>query len=205
MSSNNVLDVSKKENSSKKLENNTGNANNDNANNDNANTGDANTGDANTGNANNDNATDALDETMEPDIDYLFSDLLLSMHKFKQEFSNLQTKMKNLEKICKKEKRKYNKIAGKQNKGNKAPSGFAKPTTISEELCSFMNLEPGTKVARTEVTQFITKYIKDNNLQKISDKRYIIPNEALHKLWNTKDDDEVTFFTIQSHMNRHYI
>ena len=68
-----------------------------------------------------------------------------------------------------------------------------------------MNLEPGTKVARTEVTQFITKYIKDNNLQKISDKRYIIPNEALHKLWNTKDDDEVTFFTIQSHMNRHYI
>ena len=164
MSSNNVLDVSKKENSSKKLENNTGDANTGDANTGNANTGNANTGDANndnanTGNANNDNAgnaTDALDETMEPDIDYLFSDLLLSMHKFKQEFSNLQTKMKNLEKICKKEKRKYNKIAGKQNKGNKAPSGFAKPTTISEELCSFMNLEPGTKVARTEVTQFIT-------------------------------------------------
>tara|TARA_Y100000741_G_scaffold364394_1_gene355277 strand:+ start:840 stop:1472 length:633 start_codon:yes stop_codon:yes gene_type:complete len=148
--------------------------------------------------------TDSGTDT-EQDSDILFNDLLLTMNKFKQDFSNLQTKIKNLEKVCKKEKKKYNKLAGKQNKGNKAPSGFAKPTNISDELCHFMDRETGSKVARTEVTQFITKYIEKHDLQKKTNRQYIIPNEPLQKLWDTKDGEEVTYFTIQRHMNRHFI
>jgi chromatin remodeling complex protein RSC6 len=141
----------------------------------------------------------------DPDSETLFHDLAIIMQKFKQDFSNIQNKLKNLEKVCKKEKKIYNKLVGKQNKGNKAPSGFAKPTNISDELCSFMNRDTGSKIARTEVTQFITKYIEQHDLQKKTNRQYIIPNEALQKLWDTKDGEEVTYFTIQRHMNRHFI
>jgi len=145
------------------------------------------------------------DSAQDSDIDVLFNDIILCMHNFKQDFSNLQAKIKNIERVCKKERKKYCKMAGKQNKGNKAPSGFAKPTNISDELCIFMNRDCGTQIARTEVTQFITKYINDNDLQNPSNRQHIIPNEPLIKLWNTKENEEITYFTIQRHMNRHYI
>ena len=142
----------------------------------------------------------------EPNMEDMFNDIFLSMHKFKQEFTTIQAKLKNLEKSYKKEKKKYEKIAGKQNKGNKAPGGFAKPTLISDELCEFMNCEKGTKVARTEVTQYISKYIEQNNLQNKNKRQYIIPDEALIKLWDVKNNnEEITYFNIQRLMNRHYI
>ena len=68
-----------------------------------------------------------------------------------------------------------------------------------------MNRECGTMIARTEVTQFIAKYIEENDLQNKTNRQQIIPNDALHHLWSTKDGDEITYFTIQRHMNRHFI
>ena len=51
------------------------------------------------------------------------------------------------------------------------PSGFAKPTYLSPELCTFLNVEKGTELARTEVTKRILQYVKDNNLQNQSNGR----------------------------------
>ena len=50
----------------------------------------------------------------------------------------------------------------KSKKGNvkKEPSGFAKPTLISNELCDFLSKPNGTEMARTEVTKYLTQYIK---------------------------------------------
>ena len=45
------------------------------------------------------------------------------------------------------------------------PSGFAKPSLISDALCEFLGKPKGTEMARTSVTSFITEYIKNNNLQ----------------------------------------
>ena len=42
------------------------------------------------------------------------------------------------------------------------PSGFAKPTVLSPAMSEFLGSDPETKLARTEVTRLITKYIKDN-------------------------------------------
>jgi len=57
-------------------------------------------------------------------------------------------------------KKKYKNM---KTKSKRKPSGFCKPTEISNELCSFMNKPKGSLVARTEATLFITKYIRDNN------------------------------------------
>ena len=59
----------------------------------------------------------------------------------------------------------------KMNRKVKKPSGFAKPVCISKELCEFLDKPEGTTMARTEVTRFIIKYIKDNNLQAQSEKK----------------------------------
>ena len=92
-----------------------------------------------------------------------------------------------------------------KNKGNKNPSGFATPTKITKELCAFMNKEEGTKIARTEVTSALSSYIKENNLQNQSNKKFILPDEKLKSLLGLTDDDKLTYFTLQKYMNKHFI
>ena len=54
-----------------------------------------------------------------------------------------------------------------------------------------MNKEKGTKVARTEVTQYIIEYIRQKGLQKSGNRKFIKPDEKLATLLDVKDDDEV--------------
>lgn len=61
------------------------------------------------------------------------------------------------------------------------------------------------EVARTNVTQYLINYIKKNNLQSEENKKYIKPDEKLNKLLNIREEDEVTYFNIQSYMNKHFI
>jgi chromatin remodeling complex protein RSC6 len=103
--------------------------------------------------------------------------------------------MKTLQREAKKNK----------NKGNRKPSGFAVPTKITDQLCEFMNKEKGTMVARTEVTQYIIEYIRENQLQKDGNRKFITPDIKLATLLDVKDDDEVTYFNIQRYMNKHFV
>ena len=91
-----------------------------------------------------------------------------------------------------------------EEKANRAPSGFAKPTIISDELCSFLGKPIGTEVARTEVTKFLSLYIKEHKLQDTVNKKVIHPDAKLKALLNCSDSDELTFFTIQKYMKGHF-
>ena len=90
------------------------------------------------------------------------------------------------------------------NKPKRAPSGFAKPALISSQLCTFLGKSEGTEMARTEVTKFLTKYIKENNLQDPSNKRRILPDKKLGKLLNAGKGEEVTYFNLQKYMKVHF-
>jgi chromatin remodeling complex protein RSC6 len=68
-----------------------------------------------------------------------------------------------------------------------------------------MNKEKGTMVARTEVTQYIIEYIRQNALQKDGNRKFIKPDVKLATLLDVKDDDEVTYFNIQRYMNKHFV
>ena len=85
----------------------------------------------------------------------------------------------------------------------KNPSGFAKPSEISSQLCSFLDKPPGTKIARTEVTRHLINYIKEHKLQDSKNKRSICPDTKLKKLLDVKDN--ITFFSIQGLMNKHFL
>jgi len=117
----------------------------------------------------------------------------------------LQNQVRTLERSVKKNMKSLQRDAKKnRNKGNRKPSGFAVPTNISNELCDFMKKPHGSKVARTEVTQYVIQYIKDNNLQNAENRKVIKPNKALRSLLASKTKDEVTYFNIQRYMNRHF-
>ena len=121
-------------------------------------------------------------------------------------FSSLKADYKTLEKQVLKEARAMDKVNAKRNrnKGSRAPSGFAKPALISDELCSFLGKPPQTEMARTEVTKHLTTYIKEHQLQDQANKRKILPDAKLKKLLNLKASDEVTYFNLQKYMKVHF-
>lgn len=86
----------------------------------------------------------------------------------------------------------------------KAPSGITKPTVVSEAMCAFMDKPKGTLIARTEVTKFITNYIKTNNLKDPVSKRNINPDAKLRSLLSIPTTETLTYFNLQKYMTTHF-
>lgn len=155
----------------------------------------------------NNNDVEVASENIKSDaITEQFSGVLNTLSTFRQSITALQMQIRGLEKTVRKEMKGLQKEAQKnKNKGNRKPSGFAKPTKVSDELCSFMGEPNGTEIARTEVTQYLIKYIKDNNLQFTDNKKRIVPDDTLKNLLGVTEEDEVTYFNLQKLMNKHFI
>ena len=136
-----------------------------------------------------------------------FNNIKESLTTFKTSINAFQTQIKFLEKGVKKELKMVKSKIKKKSSIKRKPSGFAVPSLISDELCKFMEKEPNTKIARTEVTKFVIQYIKDNSLQYTENKKIIIPDKKLSKLLAVENQDEIviTYFNIQRYMNRHFI
>ena len=135
-----------------------------------------------------------------------FEGIIQTLSTFRQSITALQTQIRGLEKSVRKEMKSLQKEAAKnRNKGNRRPSGFAKPSKVSAELCTFMKKDAGTEIARTEVTQYLIQYIKDNGLQFEGNKKIIVPDATLKKLLSVKDGEEVTYFNLQRLMNKHFV
>jgi chromatin remodeling complex protein RSC6 len=123
----------------------------------------------------------------------------------KNSLDDITKDMKTFEKLIKKFVSKYIKKETKPKKPRKK-SGFALPVSISDDLCEFMELEKGSKVARTQVTQYLSTYIKDNNLINPENKKIIVPDAKLSKLLGDDISDiELTYFNIQTFMNKHFL
>lgn len=152
---------------------------------------------------------DAPEAPAEESTDHIgkqFEGIIQTLGTFRQSITALQTQIRGLEKSVRKEMKTLQKEAAKnRNKGNRRPSGFAKPSKVSSELCTFMKKDVGTEIARTEVTQYLIQYIKDNGLQFAGNKKIIMPDSTLKKLLAVKDGEEVTYFNLQRLMNRHFI
>ena len=137
-------------------------------------------------------------------FDSICSEVLMLQDQLK----NLNKKLRDLQKNTKKTMKELSKkITKKKNKSlsnkERQPSGFAKPSLLSDKLCTFLNINNDKMLARTEVTKKITNYIKENNLQKPENKKIILCDEKLGDLLNA-GDEEVTYFNLQKWMKVHY-
>lgn len=119
--------------------------------------------------------------------------------------ASLKTEYRTLEKAWSKELRTSQKTnKRKKRSGNRAPSGFVKPTKISSELASFLEKPEGTEMARTTVTREINAYIRTNLLQDKSNGRKINPDAKLAALLKLGKTDELTYFNLQKFMSPHF-
>jgi len=104
-------------------------------------------------------------------------------------------------------------------------AGFTSPTYLSNAMCHFLDVPPGTMESRTEVTRSAIVYIQSNSLQDNQNRKVIHPDAKLLALVGTEAErlsrmeqralvrpsrnlnvtSELTFFNLQLHLNQHFL
>jgi chromatin remodeling complex protein RSC6 len=150
----------------------------------------------------------ALDLAAETDASLLeqSNEFLAKLGQLNALLSSLKTEFKVLDKKWSRELKSAQKLSSKRKRkaGNRAPSGFVKPTRISDELATFLGKTKGVEMARTAVTRDINTYIRDNKLQDEKNGRKINPDSKLAALLKLKKTDELTYFNLQKYMSHHF-
>lgn len=120
--------------------------------------------------------------------------------------SALRAQFKVIEKVMLKELKAANKSSKRVKRaGNRQPSGFIRPTLISDELAEFLGKPSGTEIARTEVSKELNQYIRANSLQDKQNGRRIVPDAKLATLLRMTPEDVLTYFNLQRYMKPHFI
>jgi upstream activation factor subunit UAF30 len=136
----------------------------------------------------------------------IFSEFSGRLNQLSSQFTSLKNDFRGLEKRALRELKALQKLSAKKQRKstNRQPSGFVKPTKISTELATFLGKEPGTEMARTEVTREINKYIRAHNLQDAENGRKINPDKSLRTLLKIPKEEQLTYFNLQRYMSPHF-
>ena len=116
------------------------------------------------------------------------------------EAKRLEKKAARVQKLADKRRRRKV-VEGEEGKPARV-SIFQIPTNISPALCAFMGRPAGSQESRSNVTKFITGYVKEHNLK---NKHDILADAKLLKLLNLKAEDKLTYFNLQKYLNVHYL
>jgi len=121
--------------------------------------------------------------------------------------SAVKTDYKTLEKTINRELKNAQKSSRRKkvSSGNRQPSGFVKPTRISDELAFFLGKASGVEMARTEVSKEINAYIRANSLQDKANGRKINADHKLSGLLKLSAQDELTYFNLQRFLKHHFV
>jgi len=121
--------------------------------------------------------------------------------------SSMKADYKLLEKSVSRELKAASKSkkAKKASSGNRQPSGFVKPSVISDELIAFLGKEAGTMMSRVEVSKGINAYITANSLKDKVSGRQINPDVKLATLLKIGKDEVLTYFNLQKYLKIHFV
>jgi len=115
----------------------------------------------------------------------------------------LKSNVKNIAKISSRVSKNADKSSKKKKNAKSRPSGFEKPTLISDELALFFGKDLGSLMARTDVSKHIHDYVMQHKLQNEKNRRIIHPDAKLKKLLNV-NNDELTYFNLQKYLKFHF-
>ena len=144
--------------------------------------------------------------TIVPQISGEFLEFMTKLQTVNSLISSLKADFRQLEKKAIRELKAAEKASQKRKRkqGNRSPSGFVKPTKISDELANFLGKDKGSEMARTEVTREINAYIREHKLQDKDNGRVIKADKKLSSLLKLKTTDELTYFNLQKYMSPHF-
>ena len=151
---------------------------------------------------------EAAAEVEEEKIETKVKALTARLVKMREELSELISESKRLEKAAAKvqkiaDKRRRRKAPAEGEEGKPARvSFFQVPTGISPALCAFLGRPAGSLESRSNVTKFITGYVKEHQLM---NKRDINADAKLLALLGLKEGDKLTYFNLQKYLNTHYL
>jgi chromatin remodeling complex protein RSC6 len=155
-----------------------------------------------------DTVFDTPTDTIVADVDFaaISTEFLAKLNQLSALIGSLKTEYRSLEKKWTREIKTAQKTNAKRKRksGNRQPSGFVKPTKISDELAKFLEKPVGSEMARTDVTREINKYIRSHSLQDKENGRKINPDAKLQTLLKLKKTDELTYFNLQRYMSPHF-
>ena len=101
------------------------------------------------------------------------------------------------------------KKAKREGEEAREPCGIRAPTLISDSMCSFLGCPTGTRLPRTDVTKLVTDYIKKNNLQIQTNKRFFAPDSKLGAILGPlqQKDKEMGYgyFNLQRYLSPHFL
>jgi chromatin remodeling complex protein RSC6 len=157
-----------------------------------------------------DDESETIIENNSQDIIQVFQSKLIEYNSKIAEINKQSKELQQFAKSLEKDFTIISKMVAKTAKKNKSDkprplSGFAVPSALTDELYDFLKIERGELVPRKDVTKLINEYIKDNNCRDDKDKRKIVPDALLKKLFNSTDEDKITYFNLQTFMKHHYI
>jgi len=147
---------------------------------------------------------DATPVVVEPVADNVLSTIIDKVNSLAANIKDIQANLKVLSKEYDKQQKIIEKAQKKRQNAKNSPSGFAKPNKISDELCDFIGVPHGTEKSRTDITRFINAYVKEHNLNKPENKRFILPDTKLKKILNVGDSEEINYFILQKLISHHF-
>ena len=157
-------------------------------------------------------------DTMKLRFDKLIKTRQDQMNELKREIQELRKMQRDHEHALKDASKKSKKKKVLRDDANpRKPSGFASPVVVSDELYSFLEkfgIKKGDPIARTDVTRYITSYIKEHDLQNPEHRREIVPDAALKKLFgepmepkdpnNLESTKVYTYLKLQRYLSVHF-
>ena len=152
-------------------------------------------------------AASAAADTTAPVVDAadnVLSNIIDKVNSLAGVIKDIQTHLKSLSKEYDKQQKIIEKAQKKRQNAKNSPSGFAKPNKISDELCDFIGVPHGTEKSRTDITRLINAYVKEHNLNKPENKRFILPDTKLKKILNVGDSEEINYFILQKLISHHF-
>ena len=162
-----------------------------------------------------------VEETVEDSMRQRFEKLIKAkqelMNELKKEIQELRKMQRDHEHALKDASKKSRKKKVRDENSTKKPSGFASPVIVSDELYNFLapfGVKKGDPIARTDVTRYITTYIKDHDLQNPDHRREIVPDASLKRLFGPamehKDPNDAssplvyTYLKLQRYLSQHF-
>lgn len=121
------------------------------------------------------------------------------------EIAALRTEVKNLTKLVRKIRSTQEDPNGEKAAARSKTNGFNREVKVDEELRTFLGLEEGQLISRSQVTKRINVYVKENGLKHPDNGRVIVMDDKLRALLKPPEDVQVTFLNLQKYISPHYV